>query len=175
MDVITIPFVPMSISVSKALEVLKQHGRSGLVAESPDSGFRVLYTGDLLQARASRITRLAGIDLPDTRRCELLDMPRARRYGVDVIRPTATIDEFSKLFTVLDAEFALTGVTRDTVMIVTLRESQVEAMRMTGGYECTGTPTHYFPEPRVRPNQKCPKYPLCSESGGGVPTIRPTA
>jgi hypothetical protein len=170
-----IPFLSESLTVSKALDALKQRGRSGMVVESPAHGYRVLFTGDLLQARASRISRVAAIELPADRTCVLLDMPQARRYGVDLVRPWKTSGKFSKLLTQLNTEFALAGVTSDTVMIVSARETWVEAMNMTSGYECTGTPTHYFPEPRVRPNQRCPRYPLCSLPGGGVPTIRPSS
>lgn len=171
MDVVFLPLVWPATSVKDALDLLREYKRAGLVCQMQNDLYQLMYAGDLLRARAHAATTIA--DVHQRRPVLLVDEVRARPFGVDIVRPRRTSLQFEKLFDFSNVQYGLVGEASDMCLIVTRHEGQTEALRLTGGYECNGTPTHYFPEPRVTVGQVCPEFPLCSRPDGSTPTIRP--
>lgn len=171
MDVVVLPLVWSHTTVSEALDLLQQHKRSGVVCHGTDDRYQLIYAGDLLRARARAASTIALVG--ERHPVLLVDEQRARPFGVDAIRPRRTPLQYEHLFDASKVQYGLVGEAADVVLIVTRHEGQTQTLTSTGGYECNGSPTHYFPEPRVTVGQVCPQYPLCSTVDGSKPTIRP--
>jgi hypothetical protein len=170
MDVVMVPLVWPGTPVGEALELLKRRERSGLVVQNPDESYHLLYAGDLLRARAAGVSTVGEVER--RHRVLTLNAEWASTYALDLVTPRRTGQNYERFLATEGAEYALAGDSYDTVMIVTHHEGQTEALTMTGGYRCTGTPTHYFPEPRVSSGEQCPLYPECSQKSG-VPHVVP--
>lgn len=171
MDVVILPLLNHTETVAAALKCMRARERAGIVRQNKDDTQTLFYAGDLLRARAKR-TRTLG-DMLDGEKVVLLDIPRARKYRLDIVRPHRTRRGYETMLASAQADYSLVGGTADAAMIVTVSEDMTAGLSMTGGYECTGTPRHYFPRPRVQVGKPCPLRPECKLSGGGVPTIRP--
>lgn len=170
-DVVTLPLVPPETQIGAALRILREQRRSGLVTRDRDgSNYRLLYAGDLLRARAAHTPTVG--DVPDARPVLVLNARLAQSFALDLVRPMATGLSYERMLGERGFTYALAGESDDAVMIVTLREDLAYALRGTGGYECDGQPTHYFPQPRVNLRDPCPRYPECSRPDGAMPTIR---
>lgn len=172
MDVVMLPLVSPQTPVPSALDLLRRRERSGLVVES-DNEYTLLYAGDLLRARARQIATVG--EVPKARPVPLLDADQARKFDLDLVRPRRTWQSYERVLDSLGALYGLVGDSQDMAMIVTRHEGLTYMLKTTGGYECSGKPTHYFPEPRVSNGDDCPLYPECSAPGGGVPKIRPAS
>jgi hypothetical protein len=173
MDVVILPLISPDTSVMTALGLLRDRQRSGLVVEQLSEEYTLLYSGDMLRARAAKISWIGQV--PGGRPMLRLRIEHARKYELDLVRPLKTWQSYERMLASNGVNYALSGSSRDTAVVVTLHEGLAEMLMMTGGYECSGTPTHYFPEPRVRVGERCPLYPECSAPGGGVPKIRPAS
>jgi hypothetical protein len=171
MDVVMIPLVRPQEQVSSALDLLYRRERSGLLVQSPSDTYRLFHAGDLLRGRAADISVVERV----TGGYEVLvvELSVAQSFGVDLIRPFRTPRQCEGMLDRYRARYALVGEAYDTAMIMTRHEGQAAALTMTGGYECSGLPTHRFPEPRVSVGDRCPENPHSSGPDGGVPTIRP--
>ena len=171
MYVIAIPLVVSDTRVTDAIELLRRRQRSGLVVDRANDHYHLLHAGDLLRARANKTVVVA--DVPGGHPVHLLDIGSAQKFGLDLIRPNRTPVEYERMFKAQKVtDYALVGDSGDTAVIVTRHEPQGDSLMMAGGYECSGTPTHYFPEPRVSVGEECPQYPECSDPSG-TPKIRP--
>jgi hypothetical protein len=169
-DVVILPLLNHSETVSVALKRMREAERSGIVRHNKDDTHTLFYAGDLLRAAAKRVRRLA--DVREGEHVVLLDIRRAQKFKLDIVRPLRTASAYETMFASAHADYALVGETWQSAMIVTSSEDKTADLSMTGGYECTGKPRHYFPRPRVKVGQSCPLRPECKLSGG-VPTIRP--
>jgi hypothetical protein len=166
-----IPLVWPQEQVSSALDLLHHRERSGLVVHSSADTYQLLHAGDLLRARDVDISVVGSVT--GGYEVFVVEPPIAQSFGVDLVRPGRTPGQYEDMLDKHTTQYALVGETYDTAMIVTRHESQAEALKISGGYECSGSPTHYFPQPRVSLGDRCPEYPLCSSPDGVVPTIRP--
>lgn len=172
MDVVVLPLVNYSETVAAALKQMRKAERSGVVRQNADDTQTLFYAGDLLRASTKRNAKLA--DLPDGERVVMLDAGRARKFRLDLVRPHRTQPEYQAWFSKnLATHYALVGATFTAAMIVTSSETETADLSMSGCYKCTGFPRHYFPRPRVRVGQPCPKRPECKVPGGGTPKIEP--
>jgi hypothetical protein len=171
MDVVVLPLVNYSETVATALKQMRKAERSGIVRQNENDTQTLFYAGDLLRASAKKIAKL--VDVPDGERVVMLDVGRARKFHLDIVRPHRTWKAYETWLAKEQAHYALLAGTSNTAMIVTSSENETEDLSMSGGYKCTGTPRHYFPRPRVRVGQPCPKRPECKVPGGGVSTIQP--
>lgn len=171
MDVVVLPMVWPDTKVNVALEMLQAHRRAGVVRQDLNDTYRLLFAGDLLRARAAGVS-VAG-EVEGGRPIFLVDSSTATAFNADLIRPRRTWAAYEQMLDALDAHYGLVGETGNEAMIVTRHEDETVALSTTGGFECTGRPTHYFPEPRVSVGEVCPLFPECSRSDGTTPTIRP--
>ena len=134
--------------------------------EVPDR-YRLLYAGDLLQARAAKVPTVG--EVRGGHAVLVLDDKIAASDGLDLVFPMRTGQLYENMLVRRGVDYCLTGAAEDTVTIVTLHEDQGYAL-MGPAYQCNGQrKTHYFPEPRVSPGQRCPKIPSC----GRTSTIEP--
>lgn len=92
-------------------------------------------------------------------------------FKLDLVRPLRSQAQFQKFLAQSKHNYGLVGATRDVAMIVTASELYARGLTLTGGFQCNGNPTHYFPLPYVVLGQNCPKYPECSRPSGAIPTI----
>jgi hypothetical protein len=171
MDVVILPLVWHTTPVAEALEMLKDNKRAGVVRENPDGTYRLLFAGDLLRARATAKTLVEQVQ--GGRDILLMDAPMATSANVDLVRPHRTWQPWEHLLDARAVEYALIGANSEHVMLVTRHESLKDMLSTTGGFECTGTPTHFFPEPEVGVNMDCPLFPACQRTDGTTPKIQP--
>lgn len=170
MDVVMLPLVPENASVAEALAHMRRHQRGGVIVQRANDRHELLYAGDLLHAKASRVKSVR--EVPNAKPVVLLNPLSAKKFRVDIVRPHRTAGRYETMLGKLEVDYSMVGGSNDTAMIVTISELMTR-MLLTGGFRCNGTPRHFFPEPPVRPGQTCPKYPLCHVSGGGKPKIEP--
>ena len=171
MDTVMLPRVGAASEVEWALEQLRIRHRAGLVRRNMDDTYTLFFLSDLARARADRRSMMEQVQRGYP--VLLLDeLDVATATTLDLVRPIRTGHEWEKVLARSGLSYALVGESEDMVMIVTEHEWQTE-MLSTGGYECTGTPTHYFPEPRVKVGDLCPRIPECSGPWGSHPTIKP--
>jgi hypothetical protein len=156
-------------TIEDVLKDLKSQGRSGVVIENGDD-YRLIYLGDLLQAKTAGVTHLQQIATGE--KVLLLNNLDALNFSVDLIRPHKTIDQYTALFEAYKMNLALVGATPKTAMVVTSSEHSAEALMQTGGFACDGDVRHYFPAPNVLPNQDCPR-PECKRADGRQPKVLP--
>jgi hypothetical protein len=169
-NVVTIPLARPDDQIGPLLEALQTSGRAGLVVheflEEPDR-YRLLYAGDLLQARAAGVPTVGEVRGGHT--VLVLDDKIAASDGLDLVFPMRTEQPYEVMLERRGVDYCLAGAAEDTVMLVTLHEDQGWAL-MGPVYQCNGQRmTHYFPEPRVSPGQRCPKIPSCGRNS----TIEP--
>ena len=170
MDVVTLPLVYSQAPVSHALELLQQHRRAGVVRYTENDIYDLLFAGNLLRARAAKKKTVG--DVEGGRRILIADAAIAMEFNVDAVRPHRTYQQVEEMLDVHGAQYALIGAASTEVMLITRHEGLKEMLSMTGGFECDGTPTHYFPEPDVALGQKCPRIPECSRADGKPPKIQ---
>jgi hypothetical protein len=171
MDVIVLPLVWPNTPVAGALEMLHTYKRAGVVRQGWDDTYRLLYAGDLLRAREDGIAEVGQIDAGES--VMIVEMPAVTTFSIDIVRPRRTEPQYEQMLDAHGMTYGLVGETSREVMIVTRHEDETETLSGTGGYECTGTPKHFFPRPRVQVNTNCPRYPACSRADGTIPKIRP--
>jgi hypothetical protein len=169
MDTVMLPLVWSRSEINQALEEARLRRRAGVVRYNPDDTYTLFYLSDLGRARIRGLTFMEQV--PGGHPAALLDTTRAAALNLDLVRPSLTAPAFERVLADMGLDFAVAGQSRDMVMIVTLHERQTDSLS-TGGYECSGTPTHYFPDPDVSDGQLCPLRPECS-AAPGQPTIRP--
>ena len=169
MDSVALPMYPAAgaTTIDKAVEDLDRQHRSGVVVENGDD-YRLIYISDLLQAKAAGMIHVQQISAGD--KVLLLTNVDAQNFGVDLVRPSKTIDQYMALFTAYKLEFALAGATPQTAMVVT--SSELSVQDLTGGYVCDGVARHRFPKPRVSPNDPCP-WVGCRRADGSPSTVSP--
>jgi len=171
MDVVILPLVWQTTPVGDALEMLKDSKRAGVVRENPDGTYRLLFAGDLLRARAAGKTLVEHVQ--GGRDVLLTDASMAASANVDLVRPHRTWQPWEQLLDARAVEYGLIGANSEHVMLVTRHEGLKDMLSATGGFECTGTPTHFFPEPEVKVNTNCPLFPACQRADGTTPQIQP--
>jgi hypothetical protein len=171
MDVVIIPLLRPQAEVASALELLRRWERAGVVV-NPDwaSSYRLLHAGDMLRARDAGIPVLA--EVPGGYSVLTVDQPMADAFHLDLVRPALTWQQYETMLDEQGAQFALVGEAYDAAMVVTRHEEQQMTLSGTGGFQCSGSPRHYFPEPRVALGDPCPEIPLCT-SPAGEPVIEP--
>ncbi|MEO8076574.1 MAG: hypothetical protein ABI818_09620 [Acidobacteriota bacterium] len=170
MDVVTLPLVYSQAPVAQALELLRQYQRAGVVRYADNDTYELLFAGNLLRARAAGKTTVGEVE--GGRRILIADAPIAREFHIDAVRPHRTYQQVEQMLDARGAQYALIAAANAEVMIITRHEGLKEMLSATGGFECDGTPTHYFPEPDVALGQKCPLIPECSRPDGNPPTIQ---
>jgi hypothetical protein len=171
MDVTMLPMVWPGTAVREALDRLDEARRAGVVVQNFDDSYVLFYTGQLLRARDQMVATVGQV--PGGHPVLLLDVGKAQQFSIDLVRPNRTADAYEKLLEANGVDYALAGESSDMAMVVTKHEGQTLALNSTGGYKCTGTPTHYFPEPRVDAGDPCPMYPECSTPDRSRPIVRP--
>jgi hypothetical protein len=167
-----LPLVRPDEQVSPLPELLQTRGRAGLVVhhflETPDR-YRLLYIGDLIQARAAGVPTVGEVEGGHT--VLVLDNSIAASDGLDLVLPMRTEQPYEDLLARHNVNYCLAGAADDTVMIVTLHEDEGWAL-MGPVFQCNGQrKTHYYPEPRVYLGQRCPRMPSCGRNS----TIEPYA
>lgn len=173
MDVISLPLLSNQDSLHLALARLKSYERAGVVVREDSDHFRLLHAGKLLTARADGYQLLSQV--AGGEEVYVMTSVDVSNYSVDLVQPLATPGQYQSMFNApaFAFDFALVGVDQDIAMIVTRSETKKEALQGSGGYECNGTPKHFFPEPRVTARQNCPLCIPGSLPGGGTPIISP--
>jgi hypothetical protein len=170
MKSVTLPFFAATVSIGDALEQLRTDKRSGLIIAG-DRGNTLLHTGDLLYARAKGIATVGKVGTG--RPVILLQDRHIAQFGLNSKLPESTGKEFEQYLQNFSHRYALVSTSGDSATVVTASELDFLALTLTGGYECDGTPTHYFPLPRVTAGQTCPRWPICSRPDGKKPQVRP--
>lgn len=168
MDIVNLPLIESNTDVSSAINRLRVEARSGLVVHEADDSHHLLYAGDLLRARVKGIHAVGQI--VGTRPVVLIDRNWANKHDLDLDLDVDRFDlaqfsMFQSLHGMAKVNYALAARSREDLTIVTMGEWQLPMLTMTGGYRCNGTPTHYFPEPRVVIGAPCPLYPGCQIPG----------
>ncbi len=152
-----------------AVTLLKERRRSGLVVEKDEEHYRLHYIGALLKARDDGKPATVG-QLKGGHDLLIPDQKTTTRFGLDLIRPLRTGTAYEAALDDSRREYALVGEVGDTVAVVTRHELLTEMLvDSTGGYRCTGSPTHYFPEPGVHVNDRCPQRGECGAGSIIVP------
>jgi hypothetical protein len=155
MEAVSLPLVLKTETVHQALARLKSTERSGVVVDDGKDIFRLLYAGDLLVAREACTKFLS--DVPAGEQIHLVSQADVKAHNLDLVRPLSSESQYNQLFANLAENFALIGADHDTAMLVTRHEIERETLVMTGGYQCNGTPIHYFPRPSVKVGEPCPR------------------
>jgi hypothetical protein len=168
MDSVMIPLVWPTSEVEWALEQLRKRQRAGLVRHNTDDTYTLFFLSDLAHARADGQRRMEQVRGGHP----VLLLDASNSATLDLVRPSRTRLQWEQILANSGLRYALAGESPDMVMIVTGHETDSKDLS-TGGYQCTGTPTHYFPEPRVSDGDLCPMIPECSGPGGTRPTIKP--
>jgi hypothetical protein len=158
MDSVELPFLNRETTVEEALERLKAKQRSGVVIEVPHTPV-LIHTGDLLYARENHVKTLGNIGVGE--RIIVLRDPQITHFKLDSAHPERTGRRFEAFLKNVGHRYALVGNFGDSVKIVTMSELDALTLMDTGGYQCDGSPTHYFPLPRVVAGQDCPMWPAC--------------
>ena len=169
MDVVMLPLVWPHSDITWALQQMRKHERGGVVMNDASDNYTLFYAGNLLRARAKHAVKMQQVE--GGHPVVLPSDDHVQTFKLDLIRPNRTWQAYEQMLVNVKSSYALTGQSADAVMIVTQHEGQTATL-MTGGYECNGTPTHYFPEPRVWLGEDCPQFPECVGPGGTTPTIR---
>lgn len=170
MDSVKLPSFSSTARVDDALDQLRVKKRSGLVIKGIRKQ-RLLHTGDLLYAQAEGILTLGDVERGQP--VLLLQDKDIAKFKLDSAKPERTGKQYERYLHSIKHRYTLIDTTGDSVMVVTASELDALALTDTGGYECDGNPTHYFPLPRVIPGQTCPLWPACGRPGGGKTKIRP--
>lgn len=170
MDSVMLPLVWASSKIDVALEQSRLHRRSGVVRSNIDDTYTLFYLSDLSRAKWHGLMQMEQVIGGHS--TILLDAAHATVSNLDLVRPYLTQPQFETFLKSMNVQYAVAGVARDMVMIVTLHESQTDSLS-SGGFECTGTPQHLFPDPDVADGQLCPLRPECINADGSDPTIRP--
>jgi hypothetical protein len=172
MDTIDLPLYRSDFnkSLAEVLSHLKERQRGGLVLKTEDQ-YQLFYLGDLLECQATGATQLSAVQ--GGKPIQLLHNNDALTYQVDLIRPQQSAVGYTQLLKAYGRDYALAGETDDVALLITRSEQFGYALRVTGGYQCNGTPTHFFPYPRVVAGQTCPKYPECQLPDNSVTKIVP--
>jgi CBS domain-containing protein len=171
MDVVTVPLVSPASTVEQALAAMNGARRAGVVVEEAPDRYRLLFAGDLLRARASNVPVVGAIGGGEA--VVLVDPLLAQSFQIDLVRPSRSPLAYEQMLDARGSSFGLVGEGPADVMLVTRHEGLGEMLTLTGGYECTGSPRHYFPQPYVTAGQQCPLYPACAVDGAPPSTIRP--
>jgi hypothetical protein len=162
MDVVVVPLVLQEAEVGPLLDLLRRRERSGLVVnhylDGPDR-YRLLYGGALLEARRDEVPTVGQV--PGGHTVQVVDDAIARSFGLDLVRPNRTWQQYETMLDRHGVEYALVGVTSDAAMVVTMHEEQTDLLSTTATYRCNGPKWHGFPEPRVSIGDPCPKRPRC--------------
>ncbi len=170
MEPIKLPFFSSITRIDDALDQMRAKRRSGLVVEGL-SAPKLLYAGDLLYARKE-----GAVTLGDIQRGEpliLLLNKRIVEFPVGSVEPKGKKKQYERHLKSPEQRYALVGTSGESAMVVAASESYALAVTLTGGYECDGNPTHYFPLPRVIAGQTCPLWPACSRPDGTKSKVRP--
>jgi len=170
MDSLDVPLCSSHESIVNALEDLRARNRSGIVVQGK-AGYSLLHAGDLLYARDKGLTTLA--DISGGEPVIGLQKHHAKEFSLSVEFPASTSTEYETFLRSINHRYTLLSATGQSATIVTASESDAGALRLTGGYQCDGTPTHYFPRPRVSDGEVCPKWPECSRPDAKKPTVHP--
>jgi hypothetical protein len=168
MDVVTLPVVWPSVTVSDALARMEEYERAGVIRHNATAdSYRLLFVRDLHRALDAGTPSVAQVEGGSD--ILILDAATATAFGVDAVRPHRTLDQAEKMLDARSVGYALLAAGWDEAMILTRHELYKE--NLTSRFKCNGTPMHIFPEPYVRLGDQCPEYPLCSGTGSTPPTI----
>jgi hypothetical protein len=170
MDIVNLPLLSLTTTIPEALNVLKLSQRSGLVVRDAQA-VRLLHTGDLLYARAAGTHTLG--DIHDLRIAIQPTSQHIERFKLDLGKPTNTGSQYEAFLSANHYRYAFLDSDQGHARIVTLSELDALGLTLTGGYQCDGSPTHYFPLPRVIVGQDCPLWPRCSRMDGSRPQVEP--
>jgi hypothetical protein len=170
-DVVTLPLVRHDTTVEEALEAMNAWRRSGVVVLDQTDDYRLFFAGDLLRARANKIQQCG--EAEGGKRLVIVDPPLVQQFSLDLVRPRRSWAQYEQMLDSQQSSFALVGEGNNEVLLVTRHEELEQMLTLTGGYECTGAPRHYFPEPYVTNGAQCPLYPACAVHGQPPSIIRP--
>jgi hypothetical protein len=155
MDVVSLPLVFNSDTVHHALDRLKEMQRSGVVVDRTGNNFWLYFTGDLLDARAKCIKVMS--EVAGGEPIHRASRDDAGKYTLDFVQPFESESGYNAMFAGVPENYALVAAGDETAILVTRHETVKDELVVTGGYECTGPTTHYFPRPSVSVGMKCPK------------------
>lgn len=162
MDAIIVPLVTQQAEVEPSMQLLQRRERSGLVVhhdlESPDR-YRLLYAGDLMTARRDGVPTVGQV--PGGHPVQVVDAVLAGSFGLDLVRPHRTWQQYELMLARHGVDYALVGEVGDAAMVVTMHEGQTQTLSTSAFYRCDGPNWHGFPEPRVSIGDPCPRRPEC--------------
>jgi hypothetical protein len=177
MDSIDVPIYKQSgrIGIDDALGELRRKERGGVLIQDGNR-YRLLFAGDLLRARRAGVLNVQ--DVSGGEPVMVTTEEHAISHGLDLHEPHRTRRQFENILDYYNHSYTLpmpsqpstTGTTTIT-KVVTRSEDLGQMLRMTGGYECTGEPKHFFPRPYVRAGDNCPRRPECSRADGSTPKV----
>jgi hypothetical protein len=121
--------------------------------------YRLLYVGDLMIARRDDVPTVGQV--PGGHTIQVVDDAIARSFGLDLVRPHRTWQQYEIMLDRHGVEYALVGETSDAAMVVTKHEGQTDVLSSGARYRCNGPNWHGFPEPRVSIGDPCPRQPEC--------------
>jgi hypothetical protein len=170
MDSVDIPFFSGGESIATALKQMRAKNRSGVVVEG-EGGYQLLHAGDLLYARDKGLAALG--EVGGGHPVILLQKEHVKEFELNSVNPKSTWEEYETLLQNVGHRYTLLSATGNTATLVTASELDALSLTLTGGYQCDGTPTHYFPQPRVSDGEDCPKWPECNCPGGRKPKVHP--
>jgi hypothetical protein len=162
MDVVVLPLVWQQFEVGPLLELLRRRDRSGLVVHHQLDGperYRLLYAGALMEARRDQVPTVGQV--PGGHAVQVVDDDIARSFGLDLVRPHRTWQQYEAMLDRHSVTYALVGETADAAMVVTRHERETELLSSGARYRCNGPNWHGFPEPRVSIGDACPRQPEC--------------
>jgi hypothetical protein len=169
-DSVDVPLCSAGDAIDGALAVLRAKNRSGVVVQSA-SGYRLLHVGDILYARDRGLATLGDVD--GGQPVIQLEAQHVKEFRLNTTSPKSTWQEYETFLRGVAHRYTLLSTTGSTAMLVTASELDTLALTLTGGYQCDGTPTHYFPQPRVSNGEDCPKWPECTGPGGRKSKVHP--
>jgi hypothetical protein len=140
MDHVTLPLVPAGTSINRALDIMSQFRRSGLVTVI--AGIKtVLEAEDLLK-------------LGMTPEIEIGQVAPLRATGTLPEKPMADYRSTEAALQHQQAHFGIFAAEGEVAVVVTLHEGIAAAMRSTRGYyRCTGPRKHAYAS--MPPNRLC--------------------
>ena len=153
MEAISLPVVSPMTSPNDAIKMMAEARRSAVVVDDGQS-LSLLLGGDVAAARSRGVAQVA--DVKNGRPVHAISRIDLDQFPVDVLRPHQTMPAFEDLLGRAQTQYGALSIARDQTILITARERFAAELVLPGVFQCDGPDTHYFPEPIVVENQRCP-------------------
>lgn len=174
-DVVNLPLVEHTATVAAALKRMGR-ARAGIVVKWPDDAHSLVLAGALLRARdagVELVSGVPGVHLVTPHRSNTRARQIADQIGLmevfDKTKDQIARSVYTQLFRKIGYDYAIAGSSNRMARVITGSPRVAAMLNMSGGYQCTGTPRHYFPDPFVEVDDPCPEVPLCGKDSVIVP------